>query len=41
MFETGSIKLIILDFDGVIVESNNVKDLAFEKICINLPLCKV
>jgi phosphoglycolate phosphatase-like HAD superfamily hydrolase len=37
MFETGSIKLIILDFDGVIVESNNVKDLAFEKIFNRFP----
>ena len=32
MLDASGIEIIILDFDGVIVESNNIKDLAFEKI---------
>ena len=37
MFDASRIKIIILDFDGVIVESNDIKDRAFEKIFENFP----
>lgn len=32
MFEKGKIKSVILDFDGVIVESNGIKDKVFKQI---------
>lgn len=37
MFDANGIKIIILDFDGVIVESNDIKDRAFEKVFNGLP----
>ncbi len=37
MFDASEIKVVILDFDGVIVESNDIKDRAFEKIFNSYP----
>jgi phosphoglycolate phosphatase-like HAD superfamily hydrolase len=37
LFETGKLRLIILDFDGVIVESNDIKDRVFRKIFDGFP----
>ncbi|MEO8172116.1 MAG: HAD hydrolase-like protein [Sediminibacterium sp.] len=39
MFSKESIRLVIFDFDGVIVESNNIKDTVFEEIFSRYPLC--
>jgi phosphoglycolate phosphatase-like HAD superfamily hydrolase len=37
MFYASSIKVIILDFDGVVVESNDIKDRVFRKIFNRFP----
>ena len=37
MYSAGGIRLVILDFDGVIVESNTIKDNAFQKIFSQFP----
>ena len=37
MFNSRGLQLIILDFDGVIIESNNIKDTAFRKIFSRFP----
>jgi phosphoglycolate phosphatase-like HAD superfamily hydrolase len=37
LFDAGKLQLIILDFDGVIVESNDIKDRVFRKIFDRFP----
>jgi phosphoglycolate phosphatase-like HAD superfamily hydrolase len=37
MIEIAGIQLVILDFDGVIVESNDIKDRAFKKVFSRFP----